>query len=199
MTINIESMPLGTAPPGFTGALTGQGEPVRWEILEDASAPGGRVISETSQDSADYRFPLCIFNGFTARDVEASVRFKAVDGQVDRAAGIIVRVQDPQNYYVARANALEANVRLYKVTDGVRRQIGGHNIEVTSGVWHTLSLSISGDVLQVAYDGKQIIQTNDTAISEPGKVGLWTKADSLTHFSDFNFRLPRAEADAKRP
>ena len=78
MTINIESMPLRTAPPGFTGALTGQGEPVRWEILEDASAPGGRVISEPSQDSADYRFALCIFNGFTACDVEASVRFKAV-------------------------------------------------------------------------------------------------------------------------
>jgi len=195
MTINIATMPLGIKPSGFTAALTGQGEPVRWEILEDASASGGKVIAETSQDSADYRFPLCIFDDFTARDVEVSVRFKAVDGQVDQAAGLIARVQDPQNYYVARANALEANVRLYKVTDGVRRQIAGHNIEVASGIWHNLSLKLSGDILEVAFDDAPLIQTHDATIAVPGKVGLWTKADSLTHFADFAFRPLPAEAD----
>jgi hypothetical protein len=107
MRLDITSMAPGGKPSGFTEGLTGQGNPVRWQVLEDASAPGGKVIAETSQDTADYRFPLCIYDAFTGRDVETSVRFRAVDGTVDQAAGLIVRVQDAQNYYVARANALE--------------------------------------------------------------------------------------------
>ena len=123
MRLDITSMAPGGKPSGFTEGLTGQGNPVRWQVLEDASAPGGKVISETSQDTADYRFPLCIYDAFTGRDVETSVRSRAVDGTVDQAAGLIARVQDAQNYYVARANALENNVGLYKVIDGTRRQI----------------------------------------------------------------------------
>ena len=90
MVLDISSMPTGAVPLGFTEALTGQGGPVRWQVLEDASAPGGKVIAETSQDTADYRFPLCIYDGFTGQDVETSVRFKAVEGKVDQAAGLIV-------------------------------------------------------------------------------------------------------------
>jgi len=188
MVLDISSMPTGAVPLGFTEALTGQGGPVRWQVLQDASASSGKVIAETSQDTADYRFPLCIYDGFTGQDVETSVRFKAVEGKVDQAAGLIVRVQDAQNYYVARANALENNVRLYKVTDGIRRQIVGLNIDVTSGVWHTLFLKIVGDALEVAFDDRQITQTRDATIRAAGKVGLWTKADSLTHFAAFDIR-----------
>jgi hypothetical protein len=194
MTLDISSMATGSKPPGFTEALTGQGDPVRWQVLEDASAPGGKVIAETSQDTADYRFPLCIYDEFTSRDVEASVRFKAVDGKVDQAAGLVARLQNPQNYYVARANALENNVRLYKVVDGIRRQIAGLNLEVTSGVWHTLSLRVTGDVLEVAFDERQVIQTHDVAILAAGKVGLWTKADSLSHFTALDIRPLLANA-----
>jgi len=194
MRLDITSMAPGGKPSGFTEGLTGQGNPVRWQVLEDASAPGGKVIAETSQDTADYRFPLCIYDAFTGRDVETSVRFRAVDGTVDQAAGLIVRVQDAQNYYVARANALENNVRLYKVIDGIRRQLAGLNLEVPSGSWHSLSLRIDGDALEVTFDERQIIQTHDTAISGAGKVGLWTKADSLTHFSVFDIRPLRADA-----
>lgn len=188
MTIDFSSMPIAAKPRGFTEGLTGHGEPVHWQVLEDPSAPGGRVIAETSRDTADYRFPLCIYDGLIARDVEVSVRFKAVDGVVDQAGGLMVRVQDPLNYYVTRANALEDNIRLYKVVAGVRRQIAGQSVGVTSGVWHTLSLKIAGDVLEVAFDGQRLLEVQDATFAEPGKVGLWTKADSLTHFADFVIR-----------
>ena len=188
MTIDFSSTPVAAKPDGFTEGLTGQGEAVSWQVLEDASAPGGTVIAETSRDTADYRFPLCIYDGLVAKDVEVSTRFKAVDGQVDQAAGLVVRAQDHLNYYVARANALENNIRLYKVVAGVRRQITGHNIEVSAGVWHTLSLNITGDVLEVAFDGQRVLEAQDATFPEAGKAGLWTKADSLTHFVEFVVR-----------
>jgi hypothetical protein len=177
-------MPIGGKPLGFTEGLTGQGDPVRWQVLADNSAPGGRVIAETSRDTADYRFPICVCDNVTAKDVAVSVRFKPVAGEVDQAAGLIVRAQDDMNFYVARANALEANVRLYKVTGGVRRQIAGRNIDVPSGAWHSLRLEIDGDTLTVAFDGERLIETQDATFPHTGKVGLWTKADSLTHFAD---------------
>ena len=188
MTIDFSSVPIAAKPPGFTEGLTGQGEAVCWQVLEDASASGGRVIAEISRDTADYRFPLCIYDGLVAKGVEVSVRFKPVDGVVDQAGGLIVRVQDPLNYYVARANALEDNIRLYKVVAGVRRQIAGQKIEVASGLWHTLTLKAVGDVLEVGFDGRDVLGAQDETFAEPGKVGLWTKADSLTHFADFVVR-----------
>jgi hypothetical protein len=184
MKIDIASMPTGNAPAGFTAALTGQGDKVHWQVLDDASAPGGKVIAETSRDTADYRFPLCLREDILAKDVAVSVRFKAVAGEVDQAAGLTVRTLDDQNYDVARANALEANVRLYKVINGVRRQLAGHNIDVPSGSWQRLQLEASGEILRVAFNGQQLIEARDTSIGEAGKVGLWTKADSLTHFAD---------------
>jgi hypothetical protein len=188
MTVDFSSMTIGAKPLGFTEGLTGQGEAVCWQVLEDSSAPGGRVIAETSRDTADYRFPLCVYDAHVAKDVEVSARFKAVEGVVDQAAGLIVRAQDHLNYYVARANALEGNIRLYKVMAGVRRQITGRRVEVTAGVWHSLSLKIAGDVLEVAFDGQRVLEAQDATFLEGGKVGLWTKADSLTHFANFVVR-----------
>lgn len=185
MMIDFSSTPIGAPPAGFTEGLTGQGEAVRWQVLEDASAPGGKVIAETSRDTADYRFPLCIFDGVIDRDIEVSVVFKTVAGEVDQAAGLIARSYDTQNYYVVRANALEANVRLYKVADGIRRQIAGHNVEVTGGIWHSLSLRLVADELQASFDGAPVLSARDHSITSPGKAGLWTKADSLTHFAEF--------------
>jgi hypothetical protein len=184
MIIDFSSMPTGSSPVGFTEALTGQGGAVRWLVLDDPSAPGGKVIAETSSDTVDYRFPICVYDALTAKDIEVSVQFKPVAGSVDQAGGIIVRSQDKLNYYVARANALEDNVRLYKVVAGERRQIAGQNLKVSGGTWHRLSLKVEGDLLEVSFDGKRVIQTHDSTFVGPGKVGLWTKADSLTYFND---------------
>ena len=111
-------------PAGFSAALTGGGPPPSWEIREDPSAPSGtKVLLQVSSDATNYRFPICVYEGWSAKDVEVSVRFKPISGQVDQAAGLVWRYQDPDNYYVVRANALEDNVVLYKVERGQRSDL----------------------------------------------------------------------------
>ncbi len=112
------------------------------------------------------------------------MRCKPVSGRVDRACGLVLRYRDQNNYYLTRANALEDNVRLYYVKDGRRVQIAGWNGRVTSGVWHELRFEATGDHLVVYYEGSKVIDFHDRTFSEPGLVGVWTKADSHTLFDD---------------
>jgi hypothetical protein len=109
----------------FTQGRTGAGDPAEWIIVADASAEGGHAIAQVSKDKTGYRFPLAIYKPFSSRDVEVSVRFKPVAGTVDQAGGIVVRLQTPDDYYVVRANALEDNVRFYRVVKGKREQLAG--------------------------------------------------------------------------
>ena len=188
---NFEDRPQAE-PLSFDTALTGKGGPVRWELLEDESAPNGpMVLAETSADRTSDRFPLAILRGFEGRDVEVQVGFKPVSGKVDQAAGLVVRLQDPDNYYIARANALEDNVRLYKVVDGKRRQFAGVDVEIPAGEWQELGLRVEGDHLSVSLDGRELFAATDRSFAEAGRVGLWTKADSLTHFDDLVVRRLR--------
>ena len=181
--VNFEDGLLGGPPSSFEIGLTGKGGPVRWVLLDDPGAPDGpTVIAETSGDTTNDRFPLAILKGFEARDVEVRVRFKPVAGEVDQAAGLMVRVRDEDNYYIARANALEGNVRLYKVVDGRRRQFAGADADVPRGKWQELGLKVEGDRFVVALDGKELFRATDRTFAGAGRVGLWTKADSVTHF-----------------
>ncbi len=190
--VNFEDHPIGGPPPSFETGLTGKGGPVRWELLQDEGAPNGpAVLAETSGDRTSDRFPLAILKGFEARDVEVRVRFKPISGKVDQAAGLMVRVRDEDNYYIARANALEDNVRLYKVVDGKRRQFAGVDVEVPKDQWQELGLRVEGDRLMVSLDGKDLFSATDRTFAEAGRVGLWTKADSLTHFDDLVVRRLR--------
>jgi glycosyl hydrolase family 59 (putative galactocerebrosidase) len=176
---------VGKPPADFSTALTGGGGPVIWVVKEDPSAPsGGKVLAQTSTDKTDYRFPLCIYDKFTAKDVTVSVRFKAVAGKVDQAAGLVARYQDKGNYYITRANALEGNVNLYKVIGGSRKHFAGVKAKVSSGEWHGLKLGVKGSHFQVFFDDKLLFEADDDTFKDPGKVGLWTKADSVTYFDD---------------
>lgn len=120
--------------------------------------------------------------------MEASVRFKAISGKVDRAGGVAVRLRDADSYYVVRANALEDNVNLYRVVRGDRQQLAGASTKVTSGVWHTLTLRADDDRLSVSFDGKVLLTQTDRTFPGPGKIALWTKADSVTHFDQLTIR-----------
>jgi hypothetical protein len=189
VVVDFENLAVGVAPDGFATGLTGEGKPVQWIVVEDDSAPSGtRVLAETSGDAASYRFPLAIYDGLVAKDVEVSVSFKPISGEVDQAAGVIVRVLDTDNYYVARANALEDNVRLYKVVDGDREQFAGVDTAVEQGQWQTLGLRVDGDRFEVSLNDDVLFSATDDTFSQEGKVGLWTKADSLTHFDDLAIR-----------
>jgi len=110
------------------------------------------------------------------------VRFKPVDGTVDQAGGIAVRLASPEDYYVVRANALEDNVRFYRVVHGRRQQIQSADLKVTANQWHTLRLRAEGDSFTVSFDDKPLFTAQDGTFASPGKVALWTKSDSVTHF-----------------
>jgi hypothetical protein len=184
-----ETATVGALPPGITGALTGSGAPAAWVVLEDATAPAGpKVLAQTSIDKTDYRFPLAIFDAPVAADVDVAVRFRPIGGEVDRAAGIAIRLKDRNNYYVVRANALEDNVRLYRMVGGQRLQFAGANAKVPSGKWQELRLVARGSRFEVFLDGKSLYSAADTTIPSVGRVALWTKADSVTHFDDLRIQ-----------
>lgn len=174
---------VGAAPAGFTFARTGAGRAGTWMIRLDPSAPAGdHVLAQVDEDGADYRFPVAVADAPALKDVRAEVRCKPVSGKVDQACGLVVRFRDADHYYVARANALEDNVNLYRVVGGRRSQIKGWSGKVGSGAWHALALEVRGDRLQVFWEGRPIIDATDDALPEAGRVGVWTKADSVTFF-----------------
>lgn len=184
-TYNFDGDPTATAPAKFHSARTGQGSESKWVVMADPTAPSQpNVVGQTSTDATDYRFPLLIADEGSFKDLELSVRFKAVSGGVDRAGGLVFRLKDANNYYIVRANALEDNYRLYHVVAGKRRQFAGANFKVTSGEWHDLRVECVGNKIICYFDGAKKIEARDDTFKEAGKVGLWTKADSVTYFDD---------------
>ncbi len=184
-TYNFDSDTVGATPAKFHSARTGQGAASKWEVLAEPSAPSKpNVVAQISTDKTDYRFPLLIADQGSFKDLELSVKFKAVSGEVDRAGGLVFRLKDANNYYIVRANALEDNYRLYHVINGSRKQFAGANFKVTSGPWHELRVECVGNKIICYYDGTKKIEATDDTFKDAGKVGLWTKADSVTYFDD---------------
>jgi hypothetical protein len=182
--IAIDHMKLGSAPTGFIFARTGKGGESEWTVTEDQTASSGRAIEQTSTDRTDFRFPLAIHESLSVANLDVGIRFKAVAGKIDQAGGIAVRLQDADNYYVVRANALEDNVRFYRVVQGRREQLDGANLRVAPNQWHALGLRAEGERFTVSYDGKMLFGVTDRTFAEAGGVALWTKADSVTRFDE---------------
>jgi hypothetical protein len=171
------------APAGFSFGKTGQGRPGKWVVRTDSTAPAGdHVLAQVDTDDTDDRFPVAVADAPVLKDLRLDVRCKAVSGKTDEACGLVFRYQDESNYYVARANALEDNVRLYHVVKGRRRQFAGWDGKVAKQTWHALAVEARGDRFQVFFDGKAIIEAKDDTFKDAGKVGVWTKADSVTSF-----------------
>jgi len=187
--ILIEKMAVGVAPTDFEFARTGQGAIGQWVVVEDATAASKRAIEQSNTDGADYRFPLAIYQPVSARNVEVALRFKPVAGRVDQAGGIAVRVTSPNDYYLVRANALEDNVRFYRVVKGRRQQLATANVKVSSGEWHALSIKAENDKFTVSFDGKHLHSTTDKTFSAPERIALWTKSDSVTRFDQIDIKV----------
>lgn len=182
---SFDSDTAGKLPAKFQEALTGQGAKAQWVVKSDPTAPSQpNVLAQLSTDKTDYRFPLAIADEGSFKDLDISVKFKAIAGEVDRAAGLVWRLKDANNYYVVRANALENNYRLYHVANGRRVQFAGANVKVASGEWHELRVECMGNKITCYYDGEKKIEATDDTFKEAGEVGLWTKADSVTYFDD---------------
>jgi hypothetical protein len=173
----------GEPPAQFTFARTGMGRPGKWVVRAVEGAPDdGQVLVQEDADATDFRFPVAVADEPVSADMRISARVRMVSGEVDRAAGLVLRYVDADNYYVTRANALENNVMLFYVKEGRRIAIGVWNGTVTAGEWHSYEFVAKGDHLLVRWDGNPVLDTRDATITAAGKAGLWTKADSVTQF-----------------
>ena len=180
--IDIAAMQAGLPPAGFSFARTGSGTPAQWRVVADPSATGGKAIEQISADITDYRFPLAIYDAVSAKSLAMTLRFKPIAGRIDQAGGIAIRLRSPGDYYVLRANALEDNVNFYRVVGGSRQQLQGAGVSVAGNAWHTLELRSADDRFTAVFDGKELFTVRDGTFPGAGRVGLWTKADSVTEF-----------------
>ena len=190
-TMNFDNSKAGAAPSGWTATQTGKGT-AKWSVEKDDSAPSKpNVLKQSGQAT----FPVCIKDDTSLKDGFVEVKFKPVSGREDQAGGVIWRARDSNNYYIARANALEGNVVLYRTVNGKRSSLdivgrkGGYGVKesVASGQWHTLRVEFAGNRFKIIFDGKDLFDVEDTTFTETGKVGVWTKADSVTLFDDFTY------------
>src|SRR5437763_4442148 len=178
--ISFESNQTGGTPDGWTATLTGSGDP-KWTVESDATAPSKSTVLRQSGRAT---YPLLLKNDTRIKDGFVEVKFKAVAGSQDRAAGIVWRARDANNYYVTRANALEDNVVLYKTVNGVRSPIdivgrkGGYgtNVKVPANIWHSLRVDFTGTRFRATFNGKHLFEVEDSKFADAGKVGLWTMA-----------------------
>lgn len=194
-TVRFDHAEAGKLPADWTVAMTRAGAPPDWKIVRDESAPSPpNVLAQLSRDRTAGRFPLAIWGKALVQDGEISIAFKTVDGSIDQAAGIVWRYQDPNNYYIVRANALENNVVFYKVESGVRTSIAPKGLPsrsygvkhvIPSGRWNRLKVSFNRAKITVFFNEQPLFEAEDTTFPKPGKVGVWTKADSVTYFDDF--------------
>jgi hypothetical protein len=177
-------------PKGFEfGHTAGVGKPGRWIVQADGT---NKVLAQADPDSTRSRFPVAVLSDVTAADVDLSVRFKPISGRVDQAAGLVWRYQNQDNYYIVRANALEDNLVLYKVEGGKRTDLPlkgegrtyGKKTDVPAGQWSTLRVVANGRLFEVYFNGTKLYDVDDGTFTKAGKVGVWTKADSVTQFDD---------------
>jgi hypothetical protein len=189
-TVDFTQDALDQPPKGFEfGHTAGVGKPGKWVVQADGT---NRVLGQTDADSTRSRFPVAVLSDVAAADVDLSVRFKPISGRVDQAAGLVWRYHNQDNYYIVRANALEDNVVLYKVQNGKRTDLPvkgegrtyGKKAEVPAGQWSTLRIVAKGPLFEVYFNGSKLYEVEDKTFSNRGKVGVWTKADSVTQFDD---------------
>ena len=189
-SFNFDADALDKVPKGFTSYATGGGPAGNWVVKEMPDAPSGKhVVEQTDANATDTRFPVLIAEGGEYADLDLTVRAKSLSGKIDQGMGLVFRFRDPKSYYIVRANALEDNFRLYKMVNGKRLQFAGANVKVASNQWHTLRVVAQGDRLRCFFDGKQLIDSTDKTYTT-GKVGLWTKADSIIAFDDLTVSKP---------
>lgn len=184
--VNFDDLKTGAPPPGWTATKTGKGEP-KWEVVADDSAPSKPNVLKQSGEAT---YPVCFKNDTSLKDGFVEVKFKPIAGKEDQAGGVVWRCQDADNYYIARANALEDNVTIYHTIKGKRTEKKRTETKVASNQWHTLRVDFQGSHFTVTFDGKKALEWDDDTFKDAGKVGVWTKADSVTLFDDFTYGAP---------
>ncbi len=191
---DFEDIPVGQIPEGWKVEVTNpKGELSKWEVIIDKTAPSGeKVLGMVDPgDSRGSTFNLCWTDKVSFKDGEIEVKFKAVKGREDQGGGIMWRVQDRNNYYVARFNPLEDNFRIYYVKNSHRRMIKSAHVSLPAGKWHTMKIVQKGNHFECYLNGKKYLSGKDNHFKNAGGVGLWTKADAVTYFDDFKIKVEK--------
>jgi 3-keto-disaccharide hydrolase len=182
---DFESDTVGSPPAGFEFGRTGSGAEGKWVVRIEKGADKNHVLLQESADPTDYRFPVAVLKEGSYTDVTLSVRARPLSGEVDQGFGLVWRYTDANNYYITRCNADEDNCTIYHTVKGSRRAFLNHAVKVAKNTWHTLKVEATGDHFLVWYDGNKVLDAKDETFKNAGKVGLWTKADSVIEFDDF--------------
>ncbi|MGH8669186.1 MAG: family 16 glycoside hydrolase [Burkholderiales bacterium] len=182
-TETFDKAKVGSLPDGWEAGVTGKGSP-RWAVSGD---PGAASAPQVLQQSGSGTFPWCVKKDTSLEHGFVEVKLKALKGREDQAGGVVWRWKDGNDYYVARANALEQNVSLYYTANGKRNTIKYVDAPVPGNTWHTLRVDFAGKRIRVTLNGKTYIDMDDARIAGAGAVGVWTKADSVTAFDDFSW------------
>ncbi|SKA39228.1 Laminin G domain [Enhydrobacter aerosaccus] len=170
--------------------MTGIGRPPSWKAIADPDALGGWAISETTGDTTDLHFPLCISTQTEALDIDATLRFKPISGTAARTAGIVLRAQNANDYYVVAANALDGSVRLYRMQGGRRAQLAVKDTPIATGQWHDLRVVLVGNDFRVSLDRTELFKATDRSLPLPGAVGVWSQSDSVVRFGSLVVGAP---------
>ncbi len=190
--LTFEDVPVGKLPEGFVVDATRLRGPLEtWQVLMDKTAPSGTHVLAMARPNHKYggTFNICWTKSVAFLDGEISVRFKAVHGRGDQGGGIMWRVQDKNNYYIARFNPLEDNFVAYSVINGVRRILVSATVKLPAGKWHRMRIIQRGSYFSCYINGKKFLEANSNKINKAGGVGMWTKADAVTWFDNFSVRL----------
>jgi hypothetical protein len=186
---DFENYVSGQLPEGWSQYYTGPGG-TDWKVVDDN---GNKTLAQLYSDNPNGHFNIIVNDAISMKDMTLTVRLRGVTGKHDQGGGFIWRFTDKDNYYVVRSNPLEDNVVLYKVEKGKRTDLPlidkgrtyGVDVPAQGDSWHTMKLTVKGDLFTVFLDGNELFKVQDSTFSDAGKVGLWTKADAVTYFDDF--------------
>jgi hypothetical protein len=178
--------PAGSAPPGLIPMLGGHGAPPRFEVSKEGDAS---FLRQTADDRTGIRFPMAVVKDTILGDGVVRVRFRFAGGEQDRAAGVMLHFQNEANYLVARANAVEEDLRIFRTVNGIRRTLpdGRATGVPVDDAWHVLEFRAEGAKLTATVDGTIEVVAYDTYLPA-GRVGLWTKSDAVSDFDDLEVR-----------
>ena len=192
-TFTFNNYELGKIPLGWSQYYTGKSDTTDWKIVNDE---GNKVLAQLSEEKVSNHYNEVVFDGFKVKNVELKVRIKGITGKFDQGGGFVWRFIDANNHYIVRANPLEDNVVLYKMENGERTDLPlvgkgktyGVDVEPLGLGWNNLKLTVVDNLFTVYLNDKQLFQVEDETFPNAGKVGLWTKADAVTYFDNFQVK-----------
>jgi hypothetical protein len=196
-TRTFDDDPAGRPAPEFTFHVVRHRAAPRW-LIEREHANG--FLAHRGEAAGQAGFALAVFEAEARHDVSVSARVRLVSGQ--RSGGLVWRVQDAENYYLARLDLDRQDLGLYRVTAGNRTRIDGEDdLELDPAAWHTLRVVQEEENIRVYLGGIRVLRARDRALSKAGRAGLWCAGDAVAHFDDF--RLGTTEhkghdADSRR-